>query len=221
MRRDQAGAHQEHETGWGSTRSTERRLRRLGHANHQQDFCPSGGNLTIRREFRYGQAVINNDTGAEWWRSAVVYQIYPRSFADADGDGIGDLPGITSRVGYLADLGVDAVWLSPFYPSPLADGGYDVADHRDVDARLGTLADFDALVAALHGRGVKMIIDVVPNHTSEDHPWFRAALAARRPRPNETGICSGTASGRTASSPQRLAVRVRRAGVAFGWRWSS
>ena len=122
--------------------------------------------------------MINNDTGAEWWRSAVVYQIYPRSFADADGDGIGDLPGITSRVGYLADLGVDAVWLSPFYPSPLADGGYDVADHRDVDARLGTLADFDALVAALHGRGVKMIIDVVPNHTSEDHPWFRAALAA-------------------------------------------
>ena len=122
--------------------------------------------------------MINNDTGAEWWRSAVVYQIYPRSFADADGDGIGDLPGITSRVGYLADLGVDAVWLSPFYPSPLADGGYDVVDYRDVDPRLGTLADFDALVAALHGRGVKMIIDVVPNHTSEDHPWFRAALAA-------------------------------------------
>ena len=130
-----------------------RRLRRLGHANPQQDFRPSGGSLTIRREFRYGQAVINNDTGAEWWRSAVVYQIYPRSFADTDGDGIGDLPGITSRVGYLADLGVDAVWLSPFYPSPLADGGYDVVDYRDVDPRLGTLADFDALVAALHGRG--------------------------------------------------------------------
>ena len=108
----------------------------------------------------------------------MVYQIYPRSFADADGDGIGDLPGITSRVGYLADLGVDAVWLSPFYPSPLADGGYDVVDYRDVDPRLGTLADFDALVAALHDRGLKMIIDVVPNHTSEDHPWFRAALAA-------------------------------------------
>ena len=83
----------------------------------------------------------------------MVYQIYPRSFADADGDGIGDLPGITSRVGYLAELGVDAVWLSPFYPSPLADGGYDVVDYRDVDPRLGTLADFDALVAALHGRG--------------------------------------------------------------------
>ncbi len=108
----------------------------------------------------------------------MVYQIYPRSFADAGGDGIGDLPGITSRVGYLAELGVDAVWLSPFYPSPLADGGYDVVDYRDVDPRLGTLGDFDVLVAALHGRGLKMIIDVVPNHTSEEHPWFRAALAA-------------------------------------------
>jgi alpha-glucosidase len=114
----------------------------------------------------------------DWWRSAVIYQIYPRSFADANGDGIGDLPGIRTRLGYLADLGVDAVWLSPFYPSPLADGGYDITDHRDVDARLGSLDDFDALVEDAHGLGIKVIIDIVPNHTSDQHPWFLEALRA-------------------------------------------
>lgn len=117
---------------------------------------------------------------APWWRQAVVYQIYPRSFADATGDGLGDIPGIVSRVGYLADLGVDAVWLSPFYPSALADGGYDVADYRDVDPRLGTLADFDELVAALHERGIRVVVDIVPNHTSDLHDWFQEALAAGR-----------------------------------------
>ncbi|MDR2253547.1 MAG: glycoside hydrolase family 13 protein [Bifidobacteriaceae bacterium] len=115
-----------------------------------------------------------------WWRTAAVYQIYPRSFADANGDGIGDLNGITSRVDYLAQLGVDAVWLSPFYPSALADGGYDVDDHRDVDPRLGTLADFDRLVAALHGAGIRVIVDIVPNHTGSGHKWFREALASPR-----------------------------------------
>ncbi|WP_210481823.1 glycoside hydrolase family 13 protein [Naasia sp. SYSU D00948] len=114
----------------------------------------------------------------EWWRHAVVYQIYPRSFADANGDGIGDIPGILSRVGYLRDLGVDAVWLSPFYPSALADGGYDVDDYRDVDPRLGTLDDFDAMVAALHELGIRVIVDIVPNHTSNRHEWFREALAS-------------------------------------------
>ncbi len=117
-------------------------------------------------------------TGAEWWRQAAVYQIYPRSFADANGDGIGDLRGIARRVPYLSSLGIDAVWLSPFYPSALADGGYDVDDHRDIDPRIGTLADFDELVAALHGAGIRIIIDIVPNHTSDRHAWFREALAA-------------------------------------------
>ncbi|MDQ0573791.1 glycoside hydrolase family 13 protein [Agromyces albus] len=114
----------------------------------------------------------------DWWRQAAVYQIYPRSFADANGDGIGDLPGITSRIPYLAALGIDAVWLSPFYPSALADGGYDVDDYRDVDPKLGTLADFDEMVAALHGAGIRLIVDIVPNHSSDRHEWFREALAS-------------------------------------------
>lgn len=108
----------------------------------------------------------------------MVYQIYPRSFADANGDGLGDLAGITSRVGYLSSLGIDAVWLSPFYPSALADGGYDVDDHRGVDPRIGTLADFDDMIAALHAAGIRLIVDIVPNHTSDRHAWFQAALAA-------------------------------------------
>jgi len=115
---------------------------------------------------------------ANWWRQATVYQIYPRSFADSNGDGIGDLPGVTSRIGYLADLGVDAIWLSPFYPSALADGGYDVDDYRNVAPELGTLDDFDALVAAAHAAGIRVVVDIVPNHTSDRHPWFVEALAA-------------------------------------------
>ena len=119
-----------------------------------------------------------NWNSPDWWRQAVVYQIYPRSFADANGDGVGDLNGITSRVPYLADLGVDAVWLSPFYPSALADGGYDVDDYRDVDPRIGTMADFDQMVAALHAAGIKVFVDIVPNHSSNRHQWFQAALAS-------------------------------------------
>jgi alpha-glucosidase len=115
---------------------------------------------------------------APWWRSAVIYQIYPRSFADSDGDGIGDLPGIRSRLGHLRDLGVDAVWISPFYPSPMADAGYDVSDYRDVEPIFGTLADADALLADAHAIGLKVIVDLVPNHTSDRHAWFRTALAA-------------------------------------------
>lgn len=118
------------------------------------------------------------DTRAEWWRTAVIYQVYPRSFADASGDGVGDLPGVTSRLEHLVDLGVDAVWLSPFYRSPQADAGYDVADYRDVDPLFGTLADADALVARAHELGLRVIVDLVPNHTSDEHVWFQAALAA-------------------------------------------
>ncbi|MET0989346.1 MAG: glycoside hydrolase family 13 protein [Glaciihabitans sp.] len=123
------------------------------------------------------------DTNAAWWRQAVVYQVYPRSFADANGDGIGDLQGIRTRVGYLRQLGIDAVWLSPFYPSALADGGYDVDDYRDVDPRLGTLDDFDALVASLHEANIRVIVDIVPNHSSNRHEWFVAALASPRGSP--------------------------------------
>ncbi|ASW56388.1 glycoside hydrolase family 13 protein [Plantactinospora sp. KBS50] len=112
-----------------------------------------------------------------WWRDAVIYQIYPRSFADSDGDGVGDLPGITARLGHLADLGVDAVWLSPFYPSPQADAGYDVADYRDVDPLFGRLEDADKLIAQARALGLRVIVDLVPNHTSAAHPWFAAALA--------------------------------------------
>lgn len=113
----------------------------------------------------------------DWWRDAAIYQIYPRSFADANGDGVGDLSGITQRLGYVESLGVDAVWLCPFYVSPQADAGYDVADYRAVDPLFGTLADFDAMLAEAHRRSLRVIVDLVPNHTSSAHPWFTAALA--------------------------------------------
>lgn len=117
-------------------------------------------------------------TQTPWWRSAVIYQVYPRSFADSNGDGLGDLPGITRRLSALRELGVDAVWLSPFYTSPQNDAGYDVADYCDVDPRFGTLADFDALIEEAHGQSLRIIVDLVPNHTSSDHAWFRAALGS-------------------------------------------
>ena len=117
-------------------------------------------------------------TAQEWWRSSVIYQIYPRSFADSTGTGVGDLPGITARLDALADLGVDAIWLSPFYRSPQRDAGYDVSDFRDVDPLFGTLDDFDAMVARAHELGLRVIADIVPNHTSDEHAWFQAALAA-------------------------------------------
>ncbi|WP_309237799.1 glycoside hydrolase family 13 protein [Streptomyces albidus (ex Kaewkla and Franco 2022)] len=113
-----------------------------------------------------------------WWREAVVYQVYVPSFADSDGDGMGDLRGITGRLGHLAGLGVDALWLTPFFPSPWADGGYDVSDYRGVDPRHGTLDDFRDLLASAHDHGLKVIIDIVPNHCSDRHPWFTEALAS-------------------------------------------
>ncbi|WGD36910.1 glycoside hydrolase family 13 protein [Lysinibacter sp. HNR] len=140
-------------------------------------IAPSGGLMYVP------------SAGAEWWRTAVVYQVYPRSFADSNGDGNGDLPGITSRLSYLRDLGVDAIWISPFYPSPQADGGYDVADYRDVDPMYGTLADADDLIATAHDLGLRVIIDIVPNHTSDEHPWFQAALVAGPGSPERDRYC--------------------------------
>ncbi|MDQ3486099.1 MAG: alpha-amylase family glycosyl hydrolase, partial [Acidobacteriota bacterium] len=114
-----------------------------------------------------------------WWQTGVIYEIYPRSFADADGDGTGDLPGITGRLDYLAWLGIDAIWIAPFYPSPMADFGYDVADYTDVDPLFGSMADFDALLTAAHERGIRVLVDYVPNHTSDQHPWFVESRASR------------------------------------------
>ncbi|MCU1639493.1 MAG: alpha-amylase [Microbacteriaceae bacterium] len=136
----------------------------------------SAGSVTpASREY---PAEVATASGSEWWRSAVIYQIYPRSFADDSGDGIGDLPGITRRLPALAQLGVDAIWLSPFYTSPQRDAGYDVADYCDVDPLFGTLEDFAALENEAHSLGLKVIIDIVPNHSSSDHVWFQEALAS-------------------------------------------
>ena len=116
---------------------------------------------------------------AEWWRDAVIYQIYPRSFQDSNGDGIGDLPGITRRLDHVAALGVDAIWLSPFFTSPQKDMGYDVSNYCDVDPLFGTLADFDAMVARAHELGLKVIIDQVISHSSDKHPWFQESRQSR------------------------------------------
>ena len=122
--------------------------------------------------------MTTNNERADWWKQAVVYQVYPRSFKDSNGDGLGDIAGVSEKMDYLQALGVDAVWLSPFYPSELADGGYDVIDYRDVDPRLGTMDDFDEMTLRAHEAGIKVIVDIVPNHCSHMHPWFQQALDA-------------------------------------------
>lgn len=127
------------------------------------------------------QALVTHlaQLGSQWWRSGVIYQIYPRSFADSNGDGLGDLRGITSRLDSLATLGIDAIWLSPFYSSPQKDGGYDVSDYIAVDPIFGTLSDFDNLLEQAHALGIRVMIDLVPNHSSDQHEWFKRALASK------------------------------------------
>jgi alpha-glucosidase len=120
---------------------------------------------------------VSTTDGGPWWRSAVIYQVYPRSFADGNGDGIGDIDGIRTHLEHLSSLGVDAIWMSPWYPSPMADAGYDVADFRDIDPAFGSLAEAETLIEEAHAAGIRMIVDIVPNHISSEHPWFKAALA--------------------------------------------
>jgi len=120
-----------------------------------------------------------NGSDESWWRYGIFYQIYPRSFQDSDADGVGDIKGIIDRLPYLQDLGVDAIWLSPIFPSPMADFGYDISDYIGVDPLFGTMQDFDALISAAHASGLKLILDLVPNHTSDQHPWFIASRSSR------------------------------------------
>ncbi len=136
-----------------------------------------------------------------WWRDAVFYQIYIRSFADANGDGVGDLEGVRSRLGYLELLGVDALWLTPFFRSPMVDHGYDVSDPRDVDPLFGDLDTFDRLVADAHQHGLRVIIDLVPNHTSDRHKWFQAAVAAAPGSPERARYIIRNGSGFAGSKP--------------------
>ena len=142
----------------------------------------------------------NNWADEPWWKSAVVYQIYPRSFADADGDGVGDLRGIIGRLDHLAALGVDVLWLSPIYPSPQDDNGYDISNYQDIDPTFGSMRDFDDLLAGVHERGMKLVMDLVVNHTSDEHPWFVESRSSRdNPkrdwywwRPGRAGCTPGT-----------------------------
>ena len=122
----------------------------------------------------------------DWWREAIIYQVYPRSYMDSNGDGVGDLPGITAKLDYIASLGVDIVWISPYFKSPMKDFGYDVANYCGIDSLFGSLADFDRLVKDAHARGLKIVMDFVPNHTSDQHPWFQAA---RRAPPSMRPAC--------------------------------
>jgi oligo-1,6-glucosidase len=123
--------------------------------------------------------VQDGGVAQQWWRTAVVYQVWPRSFADSDGDGVGDLRGVISKLDHLSDLGVDVLWLSPFYPSPQVDAGYDISDYQDVDPLFGSLGDVDDLIAGLHSRGMRLVLDMVLNHTSDQHPWFVESRASR------------------------------------------
>ena len=138
------------------------------------------------------------------WKNCVVYQIYPRSFSDSNGDGIGDLRGITRKLDYLQQLGVDVVWLSPVYQSPNDDNGYDISDYRDIMAEFGTMADLERVLAELHARGIRLIMDLVVNHTSDEHAWFQQSRASPRTIPTATTTSGGT---RRRAGAQQLAHR--------------
>ena len=154
------------------------------------------------------------DGAPAWWETAVVYQLYVRSFADSNDDGIGDLAGIRSRLPYLADLGIDAIWLNPCYPSPQADHGYDVADYFDIEPDYGDLDEFDALVRDARAVGIRIMMDVVPNHCSSEHAWFRAALAAPPRVVRTRAVLLPRRSGRRRRrAPEQLAGHLRRLGV--------
>ena len=146
-----------------------------------------------------------------WWKSGIIYQIYPRSFQDSNGDGVGDLNGITARLDYLTWLGVNAVWISPVYPSPMADFGYDVSNYCDIDPLFGTLADFDRLLAEAHRRHLKVILDFVPNHTSDQHPWFEESRTSRSAAKRDWYIWRDPAPGWR--SAEQLGLAVWRVGV--------
>ena len=120
-----------------------------------------------------------SNAGKQWWKEAVVYQVWPRSFQDSDGDGIGDLPGVTARIPYLAELGINVIWLSPVFTSPNDDMGYDISDYRQIMPEFGTMADFDVLLETAHAHGIKILMDLVVNHTSDEHQWFEAARSSR------------------------------------------
>jgi alpha-glucosidase len=150
---------------------------------------------------------------AAWWQEAVFYQIYPRSFQDSNGDGVGDLPGITARLDHLVELGIDGIWLSPFYRSPMADFGYDVNDHRDVDPVFGTLADFDVLLREAHRRRIRVIVDLVPNHTSDRHPWFVEGRASRASAKRDWYVWADPGPG--GSPPNNWRSAFRRVGGAW------
>ena len=149
-----------------------------------------------------------------WWRGAVIYQIYPRSFLDTNGDGVGDLPGIIDRLDYVASLGVDAIWISPFFKSPMADFGYDIADYRDVDPLFGTLDDFDRLLAKAHALGLRVMIDQVLSHTSIEHDWFKESRDSRDNPKADWYVWADAQARRHAA--QQLAVDLRRRGLAVG-----
>ncbi len=158
---------------------------------------------------------MTEPANSDWWRGCAIYQVYPRSFQDTTGDGVGDLRGVISRLPYIAALGVDAIWLSPFFKSPMADMGYDVSDYCAVDPMFGSMEDFDALVDEAHRHGLKVIIDQVLSHTSDKHPWFVESRADRDKRESRL-VCLGRSQARRHRA-DKLAVGVRRAVLGVGF----